>query len=129
MTLDFDLDGFETFTGRFQRKAGIPGFSVQPRGALAANAAGFDAMGRPDFVLLMFNSTTRQIAMKAVSGETLHAIPMRPTGKGSGAMASAKSFFDTYGIKYDVYSALSAVKIMNGLAVLDAAEVTSDGDQ
>ena len=129
MTVDFDLSEFDTFTGRFQRKAGVPGFSVQARGALSANAAGFDAMGRPEHILLMFSPAKRQIAMRAVPAETPYAVPMRPTGKGSGAMASAKSFFDTYGINYDTYSALPLVHVADGLAVLDASEVVSDEDK
>jgi hypothetical protein len=120
----FDLSDFETFTGRFRRKTGTPGFSVQARGAIGVNAAGYEAMGRPEFVLLMYSATKQQIALKAVPAETPHAIPMKPSGKGSGAMASAKSFFDAYGIRHSEYKALQTVTIADGLAVLDAREVT-----
>ena len=128
MTTAVDLTDFETFTGRFRRKTGTPGFSVQTRGALGVNAPGYEAMGRPEFVVLMFSAKKQQIALKAVPAETPHAVPMRPSGKGSGAMASAKSFFDAYGIRHNEYKALQVVAIIDGLAVLDAHEVTdADG--
>lgn len=126
MTTTIDLTDFETFTGRFRRKTVAPGFSVQARGAIGVNAAGFDAMGRPAFVLLMFSPKKQQIALKAVSAETPHAVPMKPSGKGSGAMASAKSFFDAYSIRHNEYKALQVVAIAEGLAVLDAREVTDE---
>lgn len=113
----FDLSEFETFEGA-GRKRSTPGFAIQARGALSANAAAFDEMGRPEFVVLMFNPKRQQIAIKAADKRAATAVKMRPSGKGSGAMASARAFLEAYGLSHENYRPLEIVALSEGLAVL-----------
>lgn len=123
----FDLSEFEVFEGA-GRKRSSPTFAIQARGAISANAAGFDELGRPEFIALMYNPKRRQIAIKAAEQRDVAAIKMRPSGKGTGAMASARAFLDAYGLGYDAYQPLEIVALDKGLAVLALPGEHGDGE-
>lgn len=89
---------FEVFDKRNGRLTKTPELTIQGKGAMSMNAAAAALLKDAQAVELLYDRDANVIGIRGVPGETTHAYPIRPIGKGGTHVISARAFFAFYGI-------------------------------
>lgn len=93
------LDGFEPFViGRQGSRAGDRSVGVSKAGKLSMTKAVYDAMGS-DFVLLLWDTAGRRLAVKACTVDTPGAYSVRKAPKQNSWFVSLQALLAYYGFK------------------------------
>lgn len=95
---------FETFTKRMTPLVKQPFITIQKRGTISLNTAAYAALGEPEAVELLYDTSERIVGFRAVAKEFEHAYPLRAqAGKTVGPfIVSGTAFTKYYGISTTV---------------------------
>lgn len=94
---------FETFERNRMPSKGQPAVTIQKRGAISLNTAAYEAIGKPSFVVLLYDREERLIGIRESDANTPHAYGVRGTGKNQATrVVSGKAFLSYYDIPRDV---------------------------
>ncbi len=73
---DIDLSGFEEFDRKGVPVGTAPMVTIQKRGSFSLNRAAYDALGKPEQLVLLFNPERQVIALRPVGKENPRAYPV-----------------------------------------------------
>jgi hypothetical protein len=108
---------FETFTR--QRREGEPFVTIQKKGVISLNRAAFGALGRPEFVELLFDPDSRLVALRGVDSSVEHAYQVRaPVQNHATWVISGGAFLRYYEIE-NSESVRRAARIDGDLLIID----------
>jgi hypothetical protein len=92
---------WEEFTGRASRSGSSPAVTIQKTGVLSLNAEAFDALGKPEAVVLLFDRDGQAMGLRASPKTVLHAYRLRAQGGGQSHLVSGRAFLARYGLAVD----------------------------
>ena len=93
------MRNFEEFTGRSTPASSkTMRIAIQRRGTMSFNKATFEALGKPDAIILLFDKETRAVGIKATSQDTKHAYPVRKQPNSNSFLVAAQAFCKYYDI-------------------------------
>ena len=86
---------FEVYESKTLARRHVPVVTVQRRGAISINRAGYEAMGEPEHVLLLRDVARNLIAVKSAAASDVHGHVVRllNPARGSGPVVVAASDF------------------------------------
>jgi hypothetical protein len=125
---------WETFQRQRAPLSEEPTITIQRRGTLSLNAAAHSALENPEAVELLFDRSTRRMALRKAEPSTSHAYLVRPLGKGGSTwLVSGQAFTRYYGIDSEKAMRWDAKLDSDGLLVVDlndpGTEVTGNRKQ
>ena len=122
---------FEEFTFRSipaSRKQ--PRVAIQTRGNMSLNEAAFEALGKPEKVILLFDKDTNAVGLKATEEKVRYAFPIRRQSGSKSYLIGSASFCQHYGIDTSITKAFEPV-LEEGILVFEIDEgapvITSRG--
>jgi hypothetical protein len=120
-TLPADLQLFE---GRHTRPGAIPTIGIQRRGNLSLNASGFELLGEPAAVHLLYSPSTHIVAIKPVPKDTPQSYPVRKQQNARSWLIGARSFLNQYGVPFEEQEKVPAftLTMVQGVGVAQLSE-------
>jgi hypothetical protein len=110
---------FEVFDKRSAAATKSPMATIQRGGSFSLNKAAQELMGSPEAVELLYDLDEKLIGFRPVEPTSPRAFPVRPQGKNASTYMIAGRAFSKY-YKLDASQARRyAVKMANGILVLD----------
>jgi len=110
-------EGFALFTGRHRRAGGaVPRAAFQRRGNLSLNRAAFEALGSPDAVVLGYNQTVGEVAIKGSAASVAYASPVRKQAAADSYLVATRAFTQSIGLDVE-----------QSVLVFDQVRVDRDG--
>jgi hypothetical protein len=105
---ELPMPDFEVFDKRAVPVTTEPMVTIQRKGPISMNRASFQALGNPQAVELLYDSTERIVGLRKVPISTKHAYPVRSQGKGSTFLVAAHAFTRYYSIPNEVSTRYAA---------------------
>lgn len=91
---------FEVFTGRFKPASSkTMRVTLNTRGIFSLNDATYTALGKPDYVELLYDRARRVIGMRPVPESTKHAYPVRTQKNAKSYLVGATAFSRAYDLE------------------------------
>jgi len=88
---------FEVFTGRFKPASSkAMRATLNKRGVFSINDAAYTELGKPAFVELLYDRTSRVIGLRPVAEGTKHAYPVRTQANAKSYLIGATAFSRAY---------------------------------
>jgi len=127
------MPDFEVFDKRSIPIGKQPMATIQKAGPISLNRAAYHALGEPEAVELLFDTSERIIGLRAVDPLSApHAYPIRTQGKGNTFLVAGTAFFRFYGVDTSV-SRRYFVQMFDDVLGIDlkqnGVEVTSNRDR
>jgi hypothetical protein len=123
---------FETFKRQRVRPGDEPYLTIQRKGIFSLNRPAFEALDRPDWVELLYDSDTRRIGVRKVDSSIDHAYGVRKLGSRRGEstfLVSGTAFTNYYEIDTS-RSIRRSGRVEDGVFMIDlndpGTEVTSN---
>ncbi len=92
---------FEVFKGRDSRAGTEPLVTMQRGGIYSLNQAAHEALGRPEFVELLFDRNDRVMGFRNVPRGVTHAYKVRGQANSSSFLVTGRAFNQYFGITVD----------------------------
>lgn len=96
------MANFEEFDRRSRPALLEPQITLQTKGLFSMNPASYEALGKPEYIVLLMDPEMRVMAFKAAEKDHVNAYPVRRPSTGSRAVAvSGRAFCIRYRISLD----------------------------
>jgi hypothetical protein len=109
---------WEEFTRRGAPVIDKPLVTIQKSGSLGLNRAAYEALERPDYIVLMFNRDEQLIGIRAADQDTQHAYPLRKQQQSESYLIAGRAFVGHYEIEHDNARRYQA-EIQGGILTID----------
>lgn len=115
---------WETFTFRGGRGLAEIRVSLNPRGVFTLNQFAFDELGKPDNVVLMYDTDDHLIGITGTDEKVDYAIKVRRQGENKSYLIGGRAFTQYYGIDLGETVRFNDARVEQGMLILDPKKVT-----
>lgn len=91
--------GWTLFDRKAQPKTREPRVTLQASGNFSFNEAAYDALGRPEFVEMLYHEQEQLIGFRAATEKSAHAYPIGPQANSRTFQTSGRAFCTAFGIE------------------------------
>jgi hypothetical protein len=91
--------GWTLFDRKSQPKTREPRITLQASGNFSFNEAAYNALGRPEFIEMLYHEGKQLIGFRAASEKSAHAYPIAPQANARTFQTSGRAFCAAFGIE------------------------------
>ncbi len=91
--------GWTLFDRKSQPKTREPRITLQASGNFSFNEAAYEALGRPEFVEMLYHEGKQLIGFRAATKKSAHAYPIGPQANSRTFQTSGRAFCSAFGIE------------------------------
>lgn len=113
---------FEPFKRSSARIVSAPMMSVQRHGTMSLNQASFEALGKPDAVLLMFDRQQQIVGLKLAEDSNPDAYTVQKQPTGNSYIINTQSFYKFWKIDVSVARRFGAIEYGHGVVGINLQE-------
>ena len=93
--------------------------TLNNKGEIIINRHAFEAMGRPEYAVMLFEPETNSVGVRAMEARVPNAFELQPKGNCDNRLIRAKSFCTDHEINFGCTVRFYAAEIENGVLLLE----------